>query len=55
MLLDAILGVVLQGAGIHALVFSTMREDHLRANVNAVENNRFTAQELALIRSCLLG
>lgn len=55
MLLDAILGVVLQGAGVHALVFSMMREDHLRANVNAVESNRFTAQELALIRSRLLG
>jgi aryl-alcohol dehydrogenase-like predicted oxidoreductase len=53
-LLEAIFGVILSGTGIHVLVFSMMRENHLRANVRAVENSRFTVAELALIRERLL-
>jgi aryl-alcohol dehydrogenase-like predicted oxidoreductase len=55
MLLEAILGVVLEGIGIHALVFSMMREEHLRANVRAIENSRFTDAELEVIRDRLLN
>jgi len=51
---EAIFGVVLNGTGIHALVFSMMQEDHLRANVRAVESDRFTIEDLALIRERLL-
>ena len=54
MLLEAILGVVLEGMGTHALVFSMMREEHLRANVRAIENGRFTNAELDVIRDRLL-
>ena len=55
MLLEAIIGVVLSGMGAHALVFSMMRTDHLRANARAVENCRFTDPELALMRDRLLN
>jgi len=54
-LLEAILGVVLDGTGTHVLVFSMMRPDHLRANACAIENNRFTSANLALIRRSLLN
>jgi aryl-alcohol dehydrogenase-like predicted oxidoreductase len=53
-LLNVIFGVILNGAGIHAMVLSMMREDHLRANARAVESNRFSSAELALIRKRLL-
>lgn len=52
---EAISGMILSGTGIHALVFSMMQEDHLRANACAVESNRFTSDDLALIRERLLG
>lgn len=55
MLLETILGVVLDGTGIHTLVFSMMREDHLHANVRAIENGRFTSAELAEIRARMLS
>jgi aryl-alcohol dehydrogenase-like predicted oxidoreductase len=51
---EAIFGVVLNSSGIHALVFSMMQEDHLLANVRAVESDRFTLEDLALIRERLL-
>lgn len=54
MLLEAILGVVLEGMSTHALVFSMMREEHLRANVRAIVNSRFTKAELEVIRDRLL-
>jgi aryl-alcohol dehydrogenase-like predicted oxidoreductase len=53
-ILEVIFGVVLNSSGIHALVFSMMQEDHLRANVRAVASDRFTVEELALIRERLL-
>jgi aryl-alcohol dehydrogenase-like predicted oxidoreductase len=52
--LEAVLGVILEGTETHALVFSMMRADHLKANVRAVESCRFTAAELALMRQRLL-
>ena len=52
--LEAILGVALSAMGLHALVFSMMREDHLRANVRAIENSCFTASELRQIGNRLL-
>ena len=54
-LLEAILGLVLKGSGTHLLVFSMMREDHLRANARAVESSRFTSAELAMLRERLLS
>lgn len=55
MLLEVILGVVLDRTGIHSLVFSMMREDHLRANVRAIEKGRFTSTELSEIRARMLS
>lgn len=52
--LEAILGVALSATGLHTLVFSMMREDHIRANVRAIESSRFTASELSLIGDRLL-
>jgi aryl-alcohol dehydrogenase-like predicted oxidoreductase len=54
MLLEAILGIVLEGMGAHGLVFSMMRQEHLRANVRAIEHSRFTTAELDVIRDRLL-
>jgi len=55
MALEAILGVILRGTEIHALVFSMMRPDHLRANARAIEECRFSNSELAIIRKRLLA
>jgi diketogulonate reductase-like aldo/keto reductase len=55
MVLEALLGIGLRAAGLHALVFSMMRRDHLEANVRAVEKCRFSVGELRLIHGRLLG
>lgn len=55
MMLEAILGVILHGTEIHALVFSMMRPDHVRANARAIEECRFSSSELAIIRKRLLA
>lgn len=53
--LEAVLGVLLEGTETHALVFSMMRADHLKANARAVENNRYTEAEFVMIRERLLA
>jgi aryl-alcohol dehydrogenase-like predicted oxidoreductase len=53
--LEALLGIGLKAAGMHALVFSMMRREHLEANVRAVEECRFTGAELKVIQGRLLG
>ena len=55
MVLEALLGIGLKAAGMHALVFSMMRGEHLEANVRAVERRRFTVEELKTIQGRLLG
>jgi len=54
MVLEALLGIQLKVSGLHALVFSMMRRDHLEMNIKAVENCRFTVPELKLIQGRLL-
>lgn len=54
MLLEAIFAIALKESGLNAIVFSMMRDDHLRANLRALEQNRFTAAETAMIRGRLL-
>jgi diketogulonate reductase-like aldo/keto reductase len=54
MVLEALLGIGLKASGLHALVFSMMRRDHLEANVRAVEKCRFTVAELKLIQGRVL-
>jgi aryl-alcohol dehydrogenase-like predicted oxidoreductase len=53
--LETIFGVILNGAGIHALVLSMMQEEHLRANARAVASSRFTGEDCALMRQRLLN
>jgi len=53
--LEAILGMALNGTGVHALVFSMMQEGHLRANCRALESGRFTGADLALMREHMLS
>ena len=52
---EALLGMILDGAGFDALVFSMMDEQHLKQNVRAVEMCRFSAGELGLMRARMLG
>ena len=54
LVLEAILGVGLSSTGAHAMVFSMMREDHLRANIRAIEGTHFTPSELIEIGDRLL-
>jgi aryl-alcohol dehydrogenase-like predicted oxidoreductase len=54
LVLEALLGIALKAAGLHALVFSMMRRDHLEANIRAVEDCRFTVAELKAIQGRLL-
>ena len=51
---EAIFGMVLDGTETHAVVLSMMDANHQRANARAVEQNRFSASELALMRERLL-
>ena len=53
-LVETIFGMVLNGSGIHALVLSMMRPEHLRANVRAVDENRFSREDFTLMRERLL-
>ena len=54
MILEALLGIGLKASGLHSLVFSMMRRDHLEANVRAVERCRFSGSELKVIQRRLL-
>ena len=52
--LEVLLGIASQGMGNHALVFSMMQPDHIKANVRAVDSERFSTEELQLLREQLL-
>jgi diketogulonate reductase-like aldo/keto reductase len=52
--LEALLGIGLKAAGLHALVFSMMGREHLEANVRAVGDCRFSVAELSLIQEKIL-
>jgi len=51
---EVILNLILTDTGIQVVVPSMMKLSHLRANIQAVSNCRFTREELAWIR-CSLG
>ena len=53
--LEALLGMILDSAGVDALVFSMMQQKHVQQNVRAVEMCRFSAGELGLMRARMLG
>jgi aryl-alcohol dehydrogenase-like predicted oxidoreductase len=50
---DIVLNVILRDSGIHIVVPAMMRAKHIRANVSAITNSRFTSQEIAHIRHLL--
>jgi len=53
LVLEALLGIGLRVLGLHSLVFSMMRRDHLEANVRAIEKCRFSVEELKVIQGRL--
>ena len=55
MVLEALLGIGLKAAGLHAMVFSMMRREHLEANVKAVEKCRFSEDELGVDAGKVVG
>jgi len=54
-LADIVLNLILHDTGIHVVVPAMMRVEHIRANVQAVENSRFTATEMTSIRTALIA
>jgi aryl-alcohol dehydrogenase-like predicted oxidoreductase len=50
---DIVLNVILRNSGIHVVIPAMMRPEHIRANVQAVANSRFDAQQIATIRQSL--
>lgn len=48
--IEALFGVLLDGTAIHALVFSMIEIEHIRDNVQAIEDCRFSAADLNLIQ-----
>jgi aryl-alcohol dehydrogenase-like predicted oxidoreductase len=52
---ELILNCVLRATGLTAVVASMMQAQHIRSNVKAVEQCRFSTDELELVRSVLQG
>ena len=52
-LADLVLNAITSGTGIKVVVPSMLRPEHLRANVAAMEQSRFTAEELGWVRAVL--
>ncbi len=51
---ELVLNCVLSGTGLAAVVPAMMQLRHIQSNVRAVEACRFTAEELAVVRGCLV-
>ena len=52
-LADVVLNMITRDTGIQVVVPSMLRVDHVRANVAAVENSRFSAEELRWLREAI--
>jgi aryl-alcohol dehydrogenase-like predicted oxidoreductase len=50
---EVLLNAILSGTGVHAVIPAMMLPAHLAGNVRAVEECRFTAEELAMLREAL--
>ena len=53
-LADVVFSSILRGTGIHVVIPAMMRVEHIKANVRAVSESRFTIDEVQQIRSALL-
>ena len=54
LLADVVLNLVTRDTGVHIVVPSMLRLDHLRANVAAMEHSRFTSLEIHWLRSAMV-
>ena len=52
---EVVLNAILRGTGVGAVIPAMMQVKHLRANVKAVEECRFTDEELGILRGALAG
>jgi hypothetical protein len=52
-LADAIFACIMSDTGIHFVIPAMMDPDHVRTNVRAISESRFTAEEVENIRSLL--
>lgn len=50
---EVVLNAVLRGTGVHAAIPAMMQPAHLTANVRAVEQCRFSDEELELVRATM--
>lgn len=50
---EVVLNAILSGTGVHAVIPAMMQPKHLAGNVRAIESCRFSAAEIALLRSAL--
>ena len=53
MLAEIVLNAIIDGTGVQVVVPSMIQPAHLQANVVAMEQNRFTSDELAWLRNAL--
>lgn len=53
LLADAVLNMITQDTGIHVVVPSMLRLDHLCANIAAIEHSRFSSEELHEMREAI--
>lgn len=51
---DVVLNTIVCGTGIHVAIPAMMRPEHIRANVKAVRDSRFGAEEIVQIREALV-
>lgn len=54
-LADVVLNAILCDTGIHVVIPAMMRVEHVRANVRAVSQSRFTAGEIATMRHAIVS
>lgn len=54
-LADVVLNLILRGTGIHVVIPAMMKVAHVRENVRAVTESRFTCNEIARLREALQG
>jgi aryl-alcohol dehydrogenase-like predicted oxidoreductase len=52
-LADVVLNTITRDTGVHIVVPSMLRLDHLRANLAAIERSRFSSEELHWLRSAI--
>ena len=50
---ELVFGLILSGTGIAAVLPAMMKREHIHSNIAAIEHNRFTAEELAMVRGRL--